>query len=268
MSVNNRGMDQANHAVQVVESAADVATAAAQRVATLIEASIAARGVAHVALAGGSTPKAMYAVLATLEGIDWSRVHLWWGDERCVPETDKDSNQRTAHEALISKVAIPAANVHRVRTELTPAECAAEYEGEIVRVVGGEGRERLPRGRKPAALGGVPAIDVLLLGIGTDGHTLSLFPGSPSLAEQTRLVVATHAPAASPVRDRVTFTLPLARAARHRVFLATGAEKKPLVQACVDASQSRGLQPARKDAAYPAALVGPAAWFLDRAAAP
>ena len=119
--------------------------------------------------------------LATLEGIDWSRVHLWWGDERCVPETDKDSNQRTAHEALISKVAIPAANVHRVRTELTPAECAAEYEGEIVRVVGGEGRERLPRGRKPAALGGVPAIDVLLLGIGTDGHTLSLFPGSPSL---------------------------------------------------------------------------------------
>jgi 6-phosphogluconolactonase len=248
-------MDHASHVshtVHVVESAAEVAAAAARRVAALIGSSIAARGVAHLALAGGSTPKAMYAVLATLEGIDWSCVHLWWGDERCVPETDKDSNQRTAHEALISKVQVPGANVHRVRTELTPAACAEEYEIELGRAIGA----------------GVPAIDVLLLGIGTDGHTLSLFPGSPALQERQKLVVATHAPAASPVRDRVTFTLALARAARHRVFLATGAEKKPLVQACVGTPPSRGLQPAREGAAYPAAMVGPAEWFLDRAAAP
>ncbi len=229
--------------MHVVESTSEVAVAAAQRVAALVNASIAARGVAHVALAGGGTPKAMYAVLATLAGIDWSRVHLWWGDERCVPDTDKDSNQRTAHEALISKVQVPGANVHRVRTELTPAACAEEYEIELGRVIGA----------------GVPVIDVLLLGIGTDGHTLSLFPGSPALQEQRKLVVATHAPAASPVRDRVTFTLPLARAARHRVFLATGAEKKPLVAACVGGGA---------EVLYPAAMVGGSEWFLDRAAAP
>ncbi|MBY0113128.1 MAG: 6-phosphogluconolactonase [Phycisphaerales bacterium] len=231
------------HVVHVVESAAEVATAAAQRVAALIGASIAARGTAHVALAGGGTPKAMYAVLATLGGIDWSRVHLWWGDERCVPDTDKDSNQRTAREALLSKVSVPGAHVHRVRTELTPAACAEEYEIELGRVIGA----------------GVPVIDVLLLGIGTDGHTLSLFPGSPALQERQKLVVATHAPAASPVRDRVTFTLPLARAARHRVFLATGAEKRPLVAACVGGGS---------EGQYPAAMVGASEWFLDRAAAP
>lgn len=241
--VNNLVMGSANHAVHVVESAAEVATAAAQRVAALIGGSIAARGVAHVALAGGGTPKAMYAVLATLAGIDWSRVHLWWGDERCVPDTDKDSNQRTAREALISKVAVPEANVHRVPTELAPEACAAEYEGELRRAIGP----------------GTPAIDVLLLGIGTDGHTLSLFPGSPALQERQRLVVATHAPATSPVRDRVTFTFALARAARHRLFLATGAEKKPLVASCVGAGSA---------AEYPAAMVGGSEWFLDRAAAP
>lgn len=252
MSGNNLRMPESHHAVHVVESAADVAREAAAHVAALIAASIAARGVMHLALAGGSTPKAMYGVLATLPGIDWSRVHLWWGDERCVPDTDKDSNQRTARDALISKVAVPAANVHRVQTEFSPQACAAAYEDDLRRTIGS----------------GVPAIDVLLLGIGTDGHTLSLFPGSPALQEETRLVVATHAPATSPVRDRVTFTLPLARAARHRVFLATGAEKKPLVQACVDSPPSRGLQPAQEGAPYPAALVGPSEWILDRAAAP
>jgi 6-phosphogluconolactonase len=247
-------MASAAHAVHVVESAGEVAAAAAQRVATVIGASIAARGVAHLALAGGSTPKAMYAVLATLPGIEWSRVHLWWGDERCVPDTDKDSNQRTAREALISKVAVPASNVHRIPTELSPEACAAEYESALRRTIGP----------------GTPAIDVLLLGIGTDGHTLSLFPGSPALREQQRMVVCTHAPATSPVRDRVTFTLPLARAARHRLFLATGAEKRPLVAACVGSpdAQSRGLQPAPEGAPYPAAMVGPAEWILDRAAAP
>lgn len=257
-----------SHEIHISEHPSAVAADAAHRVAALLNQALHARGVAHLALAGGSTPKAMYAVLATLKDIDWNRVHVWWGDERCVPDTDKDSNQRTAREALIDKVAMPAGNVHRVRTELTPAACAAEYEDEIARVVGGGGRDGVPRGQKPAALGGAPVIDVLLLGIGTDGHTLSLFPGSPALEEETKLVVATHAPATSPVRDRVTFTLPLARAARHRVFLATGAEKKPLVQSCVGSPPSRGLQPAREDAPFPAALVGPAEWFLDRAAAP
>lgn len=258
------------HEVHVVESASEVATAAAKRVASLLSEAAAARGVAHLALAGGSTPKAMYAVLAALPGIDWNRVHLWWGDERCVPDTDKDSNQRTAREALISRVAIPGANVHRVRTELTPEACAEEYEGEIVRVVAGVEKSEVAQGLPPAALPAPPSLDVLLLGIGTDGHTLSLFPGSPALDARTRLVVATHAPAASPVRDRVTFTFPLARASRHRVFLATGAEKRALVAACAGSpdSPSRGLQPAGESPVYPAAMVGPAEWFLDRAAAP
>jgi 6-phosphogluconolactonase len=129
-----------------------------------------------VALAGGSTPRAAYALLATEEfaaRVDWSRVHVLWGDERCVPPDDPDSNYRMAREALLDKIPIPTENVHRIRGELPPDEAAAAYQAELEAVLGAGGR-----------------FDLVLLGMGVDGHTASLFPGTAALHEGERWVVA------------------------------------------------------------------------------
>jgi 6-phosphogluconolactonase len=188
----------------------------------------------------------MYAVLAGLPNIDWSLVHFWWGDERCVPRTDKDSNERMARESLLSKIRFTEANVHSVPTTLPPAECAAAYDAELRRTCDIDPQSKMP------------AIDILLLGIGDDGHTLSLFPRSPTLAEMSKAVASTIAPPTSPVKDRVTLTFPAARAAKYRIFLASGADKKPVVAGCL----------ANPPADQPSARVGDAEWFLDAAATP
>ena len=234
------------HVVHSFADAAGAAHACADRVAHLLKEQIALRDVAHIGLAGGNTPRAMYAVLATLPGIDWSRIHFWWGDERCVPESDKNSNERMARETLLSRLPVSTWTAHPVPTKLPPPACAAAYEAEL--------RKRCEL--HPAS--GMPIIDVLLLGIGDDGHTLSLFPGSPTLLEKSKAVASTTAPPTSPVKDRITLTIPAARAARYRIFLAVGADKKPLVRGCL-------AQPA---ADQPSAMVGDAEWFLDSAAAP
>jgi len=233
----------------VVHSYVDLPAAAhacADRVAHLLRELIGARGAAHLALSGGNTPKPMYAVLAGLPNIDWSLVHFWWGDERCVPRTDKDSNERMARDSLLSRIPFTEANVHSVPTTLPPAECAAAYDAELRRTCDIDPQSKMP------------AIDILLLGIGEDGHTLSLFPRSPTLAEATRAVAATVAPSTSPVKNRVTLTVPAARAAKYRIFLAAGADKKPVVAGCF----------ANPPADQPSARVGEAEWFLDAAATP
>lgn len=233
----------------VVHSYADLpatAHACADRVAHLLREMIGARGVAHIGLSGGNTPKSMYAVLAGLPDIDWANVHFWWGDERCVPQSDKDSNERMARESLLSRIRFNEAHVHSVPTTLPPAECAAAYEAALRRVCEIDLQSRMP------------IIDILLLGIGDDGHTLSLFPRSPTLNESVKAVANTIAPPTSPVKDRVTFTFPAARSARYRIFLAAGPDKKPVVQGCL----------ANPPADQPSAKVGEAEWFLDAAAAP
>ena len=139
---------------------------------------IAAHGRFVVALAGGSTPRATYSLLASSEfaaQVDWLRVHVLWGDERCVPPNHRDSNYRLAREALLNRVPIPNANVHRIRGELPPAQAAATYESELETTLGADGR-----------------FDLILLGLGTDGHTASLFPGTPALEERTRWVVENY----------------------------------------------------------------------------
>ncbi len=234
------------HVVHSFPDLAAASHAAADRIAHLLREMISTRDAAHLCLAGGNTPRGMYASLAAMPDIDWSHVHFWWGDERCVPPGDKDSNYRMAREALLYRLRVPDANIHRVPTELPPPQCAAGYEKEL-------------RGKcEPDPRTKIPMLDVLLMGIGPDGHTLSLFPGSPTLLEQTLLVAATHAPPTSPVRDRITLTLPTARAARYRIFLASGADKKAPISGCL----------ATPPAPHPAGMVGESEWFLDAAATP
>ena len=166
-----------------------------------------ARAGGTIVLTGGSTPGRAYERAAALSP-DWHRVSLWWGDERCVPPDDELSNYRLARETLLDRLGTPPGEVHRIRGELAPADAAADYD---------------------AALDGV-RIDLLLLGLGSDGHMASLFPGSPQLAVTDRTV--TSGPAGlTPFVDRVTLTLPALRSAARIVFLVAGADKAPAVEA-------------------------------------
>jgi 6-phosphogluconolactonase len=195
-----------------------------------------ARTGGSIVLTGGSTPGAAYRHASRLEP-DWSKVTLWWGDERCVPPDDERSNYRLAKETLLDELAVPPSAIHRIRGEAPPAEAAAELD---------------------AALADV-ALDFLLLGLGPDGHMASLFPGSPQLDVTDRR--ATDGPAGlEPWVHRVTFTVPTIRAASRVVFLVSGAGKADAVARAFGGDISPEV---------PASLAREAARvevFLDRAA--
>jgi 6-phosphogluconolactonase len=203
-----------------------------------------------LALAGGRTPRAVYERLAEPgdPAIAWARVHVAFGDERVVPPEHADSNYGMARDALLARVPIPPAQVHRVRGELGDGAAAADaYAAELRAAFG-------------LAPGNRPAFDLVLLGIGADGHTASLFPGTPALVEHTRIAVAVEAPA--PPRDRVTLTFPVLNAARAVVVLAAGGDKAAAIgrafadDGAIDACPIRGLRPAT-----------PVTWLIDAAAA-
>jgi 6-phosphogluconolactonase len=174
--------------VQVYPDANSLARAAAEYFVTLAAEAITARRRFVVALSGGSTPRATYTLLASREfasGVDWSCIHVFWGDERCVPPDHPDSNYSMARGVLLDKIPIPAENIHRIRGELNPGQAAAAYQAELEAVLGADGRfasrsQSPPRRR----------LDLILLGMGADGHTASLFPGTAAIHEQTRWVVA------------------------------------------------------------------------------
>jgi 6-phosphogluconolactonase len=172
---------------------------------------IAKRGKFTFALSGGTTPGKMYGLLVSepyRSQIDWSAVHFFWSDERCVPPTDPQSNYHLAQEVLLSKLNLRPDQIHRMPADRPDRlQAAADYEAEIRKVLGGD----------------VPAFDLLQLGMGPEAHTASLFPHQPSLREEKRLVLPVSVP--KPPPDRLTFTPPLLRAARHLLFLATGADK-------------------------------------------
>jgi 6-phosphogluconolactonase len=204
-----------------------------------------------IALSGGSTPRSLYNLLATnaRTSLPWDRMFFFFGDERHVPPTDKDSNFRMANEAMLSKVPIPEANVFRVPAENPDANAAAEaYEQSLLKFFALEP-------------GQVPVFDVILLGLGPDGHTASLFPGTVALQEKSRLVVANWVEKFN--THRITFTLPLLNAARCVAFLVSGTDKAPALEAVLQ-SNAPGEQ-------YPAKLVHPTngklIWLVDRAAA-
>ncbi|MDD5200544.1 MAG: 6-phosphogluconolactonase [Terrimicrobiaceae bacterium] len=184
--------DFVNDAVALIESGAHEA--------------IAARGTFSLSLSGGNTPKPVYEAFAR-RPVDWSRVVITFGDERCVPPDDAQSNYLMARRTLLDAVPIPPENVLRMRGEIAPAEAAREYEA----------------GLRARAEGGVFRHDLILLGMGPDGHTASLFPGTPALTERERLVVENYVPKME--MWRVTFTYPLLDAARHVCFLVNSAGK-------------------------------------------
>jgi 6-phosphogluconolactonase len=208
------------------------------------------RGRCAVALSGGSTPRSVYQLLAApaFRGrVRWSDIHFFWGDERHVPPDHPDSNYRMAVEAMLSNVPVPPANVHRIRSEMPDAELGArEYDGVIRECVAG-----MP----------VPRFDVVHLGLGTDGHTASLFPASAALEERERVCVANWVTTLNAYR--ITMTLPILNAARALVFVVAGAGKSSIVQRVL--RESAELSP------LPAQLVRPADgelwWMLDQAAA-
>ncbi len=199
--------------VSVHQDGEAAAQAAASLLATLIAEAQEVRGVAHVSLAGGNTPRRAYELLGPLlrdvVAVDW-----WFGDERCVPADDPDSNYRLVSESLLQAAPIPTDRVHRIAGELPPQESAAGYAAELHRLV-------------PADERGAPVLDVAFLGLGEDGHTASLFPGNASLEVHDALAVAVVA--AKPPPNRITLTLPVFRAARSVVILATGAGKREAV---------------------------------------
>jgi 6-phosphogluconolactonase len=198
---------------------------------------------ANVVLAGGHTPERLYDELALLRAVPWERVHLFFGDERCVPPDDPASNYRMVRAHLTSRVAIPTANVHRVRTEAAPPALAAiAYEEKL--------RRQLQRG----------GLDLALLGVGPDGHTASLFPGHPALDERERWVVAVEAETAVP-RWRVTLTLPVLTLAETVIFVVTGAEKAGVVAAILDDPTAAARYPAARVHGRTSTI-----WLADRAA--
>jgi 6-phosphogluconolactonase len=220
--------------------------AAAEEFASFAREAIAARGVFHVALSGGSTPKRMFQLLAAQgkAALPWDQIDLWWGDERTVPPDDKDSNYGMTRDALITPLSLT--RVHRIRGEDAPETAANEYEKELV-----------------GSLGAPPVFDLALQGMGPDGHTASLFPHSPALAEKQRWVVAN--PVDSPLTKgkttRITLTAPAINAARHIRFLVGGADKADSLAAV--------LQGPRDSTRYPSQLIAGAdtVWLVDDAAA-
>jgi len=199
-----------------------------------------------VALSGGSTPKSLYSLLAT-KNIPWDKTYFFFGDERHVPPTDPESNYRMASEALLSKAPIPPENIFRVPAENPDADAAARAYEKTVRDF---------FHLKP---GEFPRFDLILLGIGPDGHTASLFPGSNGLKEKDRIFISN--PVAKFKTDRLTFTYPVLDNAANIILMATGEEKAPIIQDILENSSS----------VLPAAQVHPAngrvLWLLDRAAA-
>jgi 6-phosphogluconolactonase len=238
--------------LRVLPDAAALARAAAEELARRAAEAAAVRGNFALALAGGSTPRALYSLLADpgeglRDRIPWHRTQVFWGDERHVPPGDPDSNYRMASEALLSHVPVAAASVHRIRGELPDAaRAAAEYE------------EELRRALRPMP-GEVPRFDLVLLGMGPDGHTASLFPGSPALAERERWVAAPFVERLG--THRITLTLPVLEGGRAVLFVVAGAEKAGVLAKVLEGG-GEGL---------PAALVRPRAgelvWLVDRAAA-
>ncbi|HEY1688120.1 MAG TPA: 6-phosphogluconolactonase [Solirubrobacteraceae bacterium] len=196
-----------------------VAVRAAQDIALLIAEAIGRRGAAHLALSGGTTPRRAYELLAG-EGLAWDAVHVWFADERCVPPDDPESNYLLAQQTLLSGASLPAENVHRMLGELGPEEGASHYAEELSATL-------------EAADGEPPQLDVIVLGIGPDGHVASLFPGAQTLdaGEQAICLGVHNSP--KPPPERITLSLAVLRAAQRCVLLATGASKSDAMSAAM-----------------------------------
>jgi 6-phosphogluconolactonase len=236
----------------ICRDAADLSERAAEQFVRLARHAVAASGRFAVALSGGSTPRALYARLAAPDcasQIDWSRVHLFWGDERCVGPEHTDSNYRMVRESLLTRISIPEENVHRMAGEKGPQIAAMEYETELRRVFQLTG-DALPR------------FDLILLGLGEDGHTASLFPNSEALKDAEHLVAPVYVERLK--GHRLTLTLPVLNEGAEVVFLIAGSSKAEIVKTLLS-NQTNGGD-------YPAARIQPRngnlTWMITADAAP
>jgi len=195
-----------------------------------IAAAIDAHGQCHLALAGGKTPELTYRAMRELP-IDWTKLHIWFGDERCLPAGHVDRNDAMARQALLKHVPIPRAQIHSMCAEYGPADAAANYS---------------------ELLSAITRLDIILLGLGEDGHAASLFPGNAALALHAPAVPVFNAP--KPPRERVSLSIDTIRAAGERIVLVAGVGKQDALARILAAE------------ALPAAMVGTATWFVDDAA--
>lgn len=211
------------------------------------KAAVASKGRFSVAVSGGSTPLRLYEILggALRKDIPWDRTDIFWADERCVAPGHEDSNYKMVYEALISRTDVPAVNIHRIKGEMSPEEAAEEYEGEL---------------RRFFANSGPPAFDLVVLGLGEDGHTASLFPESTVLSEKVRFAVPVYV---ERLRNwRITLTIPVLNNSSSILFLVTGLKKAGILKEILTDSAA-GQK-------YPAGLISPVAgvvtWLIDREA--
>ena len=233
--------------VTVLPTPAALAAAAADHIVMTLRDALAQRELAHLVLAGGSTPRAMNALLAApphFDAIDWNRVVFWFGDERCVAPDDPESNYRMNRETLLDPLGIAPNRIHRMHGEGDPSAAAADYEAVLVRELGEQ-----------------PRFDLVLLGMGPDGHTASLFPGTIKAIDKDKLCIAHYVPQLD--RWRITLTARCINEARNVIFTAAGAEKADALHGVLDGP--------RQPDVYPSQLIRPRNgelhWFVDEAAA-
>jgi 6-phosphogluconolactonase len=239
--------------INIVENGEAVSRAAAEMLVSLALKKVKSKESFAVALSGGSTPKNMFAILANdavlRDRMPWDRVHFFWGDERHVAPDHTDSNYRMANEAMLSRVPVPSENIHRIRAENPDAgKAAEEYEQEL-------------RGFFKLAAEQLPPFDCVLLGMGPDGHTASLFPGTKALHERQRLVVSNWV--AKFQSYRITMTTPVLNNADMVIFLVSGAEKAEPLRVVLEGQKQTDL--------FPSQLIEPThgklLWLVDQAAA-
>lgn len=242
--------------LEVRSTASLTIEAAARRLVLVAGRAIRARGECVIALSGGSTPRDMYRLLAGepwVSSLDWARMQVLWGDERCVPPDHEASNYRMAREALLDHVPVPSANVHRIHGEDDPTPAAAAYEQllrDILRTPSGPPRDT--PGRR---------IDLVLLGLGEDGHTASLFPGDIAVSDDPRWVRAAYPAGARAAR--VTLTPVIINAAAEVMFLVLGTAKAAIVREVLE----RARRPQELPAQSIAPVAGQVRWFIDSDAA-
>ncbi len=209
-----------------------------------VQDAIAQRGIFNCAISGGGSPKHFFEMLPSESSLDWSKIHVFWADERCVAPSHKDSNFNLANQLFLSKVAIPAANIHRIDGEKPAYQAAEEYEQDIRRHFGIESGQR-------------PVFDVVVLGLGADGHTASLLPGTEVLENQSDLAAQVYSDAVP--YTRITLTVPTLSASRSLMFLITGRDKAEIVREVL----TYPLRPWQ----YPVQTLWPAVekmvWFVD-----
>jgi 6-phosphogluconolactonase len=244
-----RTLRQSTHEVLICADAAELAREAARRFAGLAEAFTREAGRLTVALSGGSTPKAMFHALAEkpiADALPWRSIYFFWGDERCVPPDHADSNYRMANENLLSKVPIPRENIFRIPAEDGDHKRAAADYSETLRTFFAEER---------------PSLDLVFLGMGPDGHTASLFPGTTALCANDRIAVANYVDKFQ--SWRITLTADTINRARNIIFLVAGADKAPALKEVIEGERNPEQYPSQLIEASHGALL----WMVDEAAA-